>query len=201
MKKILALSLVALMPTLAIAKKAPAAPAKTVLNISTADTKLKWEGKKVTGAHQGEIKVKSGTLEVAKEQLVGGEVVIDMTTISNNDLSDGSMKEKLLGHLKSDDFFSVEKNPTATLTIKKVTKKKDDQFTVSGDLVIKGISKPVTFPATIHASNDMVHATGTITVDRTAYGIKYNSLKFFSSIADKAINDNFTVDVEVVAKK
>jgi polyisoprenoid-binding protein YceI len=87
------------------------------------------------------------------------------------------------------------------LKITKVEKEQDSHFKVTGALTIKGITKPVTFPATIHVANDMVHAEATMTVDRTAYNIRYRSLKFFSAIGDKAIADEFTVTVNIIAKK
>ena len=120
------------------------------------------------------------------------------------DLADEAMNKKLVGHLHSDDFFSIEKNPTSTLKITKVAPGKDGKMEITGDLTIKGITpkdKKVTFPAEVHVTKEGVHAAGTMTVDRTAYNIKYNSLKFFSSIGDKAIADTFTVTFDLIAKK
>ncbi len=198
MKKLAFLALAFALPLTSFAAK----NAGQALSIDTEKTKVTWEGKKkIGGAHQGTLKVKSGSLELAKGEIVKGEVQIDMTTLDNTDLGDGAMKTKLVGHLKNDDFFSVEKHPTATLAIKSVKKDKDGKFTVAGDLTIKGVKKPITFPAEIHTMDDGVHATANITIDRTAYGIKYNSLKFFSAIGDKAIEDTFTVSVDLTAKK
>lgn len=198
MKKLALLTLALTLPLTTFAAKKAGQP----LSIDAEKTKITWEGKKkIGGAHQGTLKVKSGTLEVAKGEVVKGEVLFDMTTLDNTDLGDGAMKTKLVGHLKNDDFFSVEKHPTALLAIKNVKKDKDGKYTVNGDLTIKGVKKPISFPAEIHSMDDGVHATANITVDRTAYGIKYNSLKFFSAIGDKAIEDTFTVSVDLTAKK
>lgn len=194
MKKIMVLGLMLLAPV-AFAKKEN-------LKVSVEDTKISWEGKKRIGSgHHGSLKAKSGTLQVENGSLVGGEVVIDMKSLKNEDLTDEGMNKKLVGHLHSDDFFSTDKHGTATLKINKVQHEKEDNYKISGDLTIKGIKKPIAFPAKIHGGSDMVHSTGTMTVDRTAYQIKYNSLKFFSAIGDKAIEDNFTVTFEILAKK
>jgi polyisoprenoid-binding protein YceI len=197
MKTIIALSLLLVAPV-AFAKKEN-------FKVSVDDTKISWEGQKsvkALGGHHGSLKAKSGTLQVDGEKLVGGEVVIDMKSLKDEDLTDESMNKKLVTHLNSDDFFSTEKHPTATLKIAKVEHEKEDSYLISGDLTIKGIKKPIKpFSAKIHAGKDMVHSMGTMAVDRTLYNIKYNSLKFFSSIGDKAIADTFTVTFEILAKK
>ena len=75
-----------------------------------------WKGYKVTGSHVGIITIKSGHLNFDKDILTGGSFEIDMSTITVTDL-EGEYKGKLEGHLKSDDFFGVEKFPTATLQL------------------------------------------------------------------------------------
>ena len=85
--------------------------------IKTENSKVVWKGYKVTGSHQGVIAIKSGQLTFNEGRLTGGDFTIDMSTISNTDL-EGEYKGKLEGHLKSDDFFGVEKFPTETLLVK-----------------------------------------------------------------------------------
>src|SRR6478736_2880409 len=88
----------------------------------TVDTKastFKWHAKKVTGEHMGTVNFSSGTIQLEKGVLVGGTIEMDMTSIVTTDLQ-GEYKGKLEGHLKSEDFFSVEKFNKATLVIKKV---------------------------------------------------------------------------------
>lgn len=198
MKNLIALGLMLVAPV-AFAKKEN-------LKVSVDDTKISWEGQKsvkALGGHHGSLKAKSGSLQVDGEKLVGGEIVIDMKSLKNEDLTDEGMNKKLVGHLNSDDFFSIEKHPTATLKITKVEHVKEDNYKIFGDLTIKGIKKPLEQPieAKVHSGKDMVHSTGTMNVNRTLYGIKYNSLKFFSAIGDKAIADNFTVTFDILAKK
>lgn len=179
---------------------APLAHAET-WNVDGATSKVNWEGSKIGGKHFGGLKVKSGKLLGGKSGLTGGEVEIDMKSLTVEDEMGADMKAKLDGHLRSDDFFSVEKNPTASLKITKVGPVKNGQQDVTGDLTIKSITKPVTFPATITQSGKNLNAKANIEVDRTAYDIKYRSLKFFSDLGDKVIHDKFLVKVDLNAKK
>jgi polyisoprenoid-binding protein YceI len=164
-------------------------------------SELTWHAKKVTGAHFGSVKVKDGLLTGDGKTLNGGKFEIDMTSITVEDLKDAEYNGKLLGHLKSDDFFSVDKFSTAVLEIQSSKLLSGDQYEVTGVLTIKGISNPITFPATIKMSDKSVVAVAQVTVDRTKYDIKYGSASFFEGIGDKAIEDTFRMDVKVSAQK
>lgn len=165
--------------------------------VDAAKSSITWLGKKVTGAHNGTITLKSGSLNVNGKSVTGGTFVIDMTSIKD---ADGS--EKLEGHLKADDFFGSAKFATSTFVITKVTGT-GTKIKVSGNLTIKGITKPLSFPATVAVSTDgtVSALAGKIIVDRTKYDIRYGSKSFFDSIGDKAIDDNFEIAVKLVAKK
>jgi polyisoprenoid-binding protein YceI len=186
---------------LCLALLAPIAAHAEVLKVDTGSSKAEWEGRKLVGAHHGELKFKSGEFKVEKGQLTGGAVEIDMTSLNDIDLTDQEMNTKLINHLKSDDFFSIAKHPISSLKVTKVAKGKDGKFSVTGDLTIKGITHPVTFPADIEVGKDGLKATGEMTVDRTAYDIKFRSKKFFADIGDKVIYDEFKVKVNLVAHK
>ncbi len=161
---------------------------------------LEWHGKKVTGSHHGNILVKEGNLVVTDNMLSSGTINFDMTTIVCNDL-EGEYKGKLEGHLRSEDFFNVEKHQTATLEIASVTKVEgDNAYTINGDLTIKGIKHPISFPATILMENNKLVAVGEVDVDRTKYDIKYGSGQFFEGLGDKMIDDNFTIKFKLGAK-
>jgi polyisoprenoid-binding protein YceI len=164
-------------------------------------SKVKWLGKKVTGQHEGLVNVKGGTLDFDGKELKSGTIEVDMTTITNTDLTDPDYNKKIVDHLKSEDFFSTEKNKTATLTIKSVLPGKGGLLNVAGDLTIKGITKPVIFDAKVTEVKGKKLATADIIFDRTDYDIKYKSLKFFSDLADKAIEDKVTLSVSLTAKK
>ncbi|NDK54550.1 YceI family protein [Pontibacter fetidus] len=185
---------------------APAKAKGRVYNAVIEKSDLTWNGKKVTGEHFGTIDLKSGNLVVNKDKVTGGKFVIDMNSIKVTDIKDAEYNGKLVGHLKSDDFFSVEKFPTATFEIKalapiaKAAAGKPN-YKVNGLLTIKGITKPVQFPATITVKNGVATAKADVTVNRAQYDVKYGSESFFGSLGDKAIMDDFTVSFNVTAKQ
>ena len=117
-----------------------------------------------------------------------------MTTIKD---ADGSAR--LEGHLKADDFFATDKFPKSTFVITKIDSKGTDQYAVKGNLTIKGITNEVEFPATIKMAKDQLTASAKIVVDRTKFDIKFRSGNFFENLGDKAIEDNFELNVELVA--
>jgi polyisoprenoid-binding protein YceI len=158
---------------------------------------LEWEAKKVTGQHVGTIAFGEGTLQVDKKKITGGKVAVDMNSLVNTD-GNGPNKN-LIGHLKSDDFFSVAKFPQATLEVKNVTAKSGNLYHFTADLTIKGITAPVEFDAEVNLTSDQLTATGTMVVNRTKYDIKYRSASFFSDLGDKMIYDDFTLKFKLVA--
>ena len=167
---------------------------------------LKWHAKKVTGEHMGTVALKSGQMLVDGNKVTGGTFVIDMNTIACTDIKDAGYNQKLVGHLKSDDFFSVEKHGTATFKItgvKPIAKAAAGQpnYTVTGDLTIKGITNQVSFPATISVKNGVASAKGDVTINRAKYDVRYGSNSFFDNLGDKAIYDDFVVTLDVTAKQ
>ena len=181
--------------------------ATTTYKVDPAQSNVAWDGKKVTGAHNGTIKVANGTIQVDKNKVIGGTIEMDMNSIVDLDLKDQEYNQKLIGHLKSDDFFSVEKHPRATFKITDVTPIKGAKvgapnYMVGGNLTIKGITNPISFPAEITANDNSVAAKSeAVTLDRTKWDIRYGSKSFFANIGDKAIMDDFTVQFNVVANK
>jgi polyisoprenoid-binding protein YceI len=173
------------------------APFNVVAETST----LNWVGKKPTGAHNGTVAVKEGILAVANGNLIGGNVTFDMTSITVLDIpADDESHGKLLGHLKSDDFFAVETHPTATFAITAVDG--TENVTVKGNLTIKGITKAIEFPATLKiAENSVMLSAETFKIDRTEFDIKYKSAKFFDNLKDKFINDDFEISFVINASK
>jgi len=168
-----------------------------------ADTKnssIEWLAKKVTGQHNGDVKLSSGTITLGKNAITAGQFEVDMTTITVKDLT-GEWNEKLLVHLKSDDFFATDKFAKATLVITEGKKASDGVYNVKGNLTIKGITKPITFPATVVVAGNNLTATSLVTIDRTLYDIKYGSKSFFESLGDKAIDNDFALTIKLVANK
>lgn len=172
------------------------------IELDPASSSVDWIGKKITGQHHGTLNVKSGKVDVKGSELVGGTFEIDMTSLKVLDITDPENNGKLLGHLKSDDFFSIEKFPTATFVIKSVKPQigKDTTHVISGDLTIKGKTNPIEFPARLKATGAKFEGSASIAVDRTRWDIKYRSGKFFADLGDKVINDNFNLDLKFVTK-
>jgi len=160
--------------------------------VKTETSTITWKAYKVTGSHYGTVDLKSGSLVFDGDKLTGGEFEADMTTLVATDL-EGESKGKLEGHLKSDDFFGTEKHTAAKLVFTKVEPTGKNSYEVTGDLTIKGVSKPVTFDVSVYGSK----ATATVKVDRTAYDIKYGSGSFFDNLGDKAIYDEFDLVVDL----
>jgi polyisoprenoid-binding protein YceI len=164
--------------------------------IVNAQSNIDWIGRKVTGAHNGTIGIKDGTLIFADGKLSGGNFVIDTTSIRILDIADPATNAQFAGHLASDDFFSIDKYPEATLQITSVSGNH-----VQGELTIKGITHPVSFDVTINSNNgDTVTATGKLIIDRTKYGIKFRSGNFFKDLGDTLIYNDFDLDVTITAK-
>ena len=168
------------------------------LKIDTKISKVEWIGKKVSGQHTGTILIKQGKLDVHDNELEGGEVVIDMSTIVNTDM-EGEWKQKLESHLQSPDFFDVANHAEASLKITGVEKLEGINYKIKGDLTIKGITHPVEFDAEVAIQGGKLGATAEISIDRTLYGIKYGSGKFFEGLGDKMIDDEFTIKFKIAA--
>lgn len=176
-------------------------PKSTDFKVDTKETKVTWRGSKVVGEHTGNISLKEGKVITTGNAFSGGTFVMDMTSITNTDLTDATYRDKLVGHLKSDDFFSSDKHKTSMLVVKSVTKTSGNEYKVKGDLTIKGITQPVEFPATVVVADNKVTGKAKIVIDRTKYDIKYGSGSFFDNLGDKAINNEFELNIDLVAKK
>lgn len=205
MKKILLFALIAT-TSLSFAegfKKIRPKAQKVTDKIAVVDAKkstVNWTGTKVTGSHTGEVKVKSGKLIFKSGDLVGGEVVMDMTSITNSDVESMEWRKKLVDHLKSDDFFSTAKHPTAKLIVKSSKLGKGGKYNVLADLTIKGVTKKVLLDVTFNKKGPVYSGSTTFKFNRVNYGIKYKSGQFFKNLGDKLIHDDVTVKVNFTAK-
>ncbi len=162
-----------------------------------ARSKIKWTGSQFKKQHSGTLDIVDGVIEVIDNKIVGGKVIIDMNSLINTDLKAGEGKEKLEGHLKSEDFFDVANHPTATFEITNIK-----NTLVTGDLTIKGITKSITFPAIfdVHWEHLRV-ATNYFNIDRTDWNIKYGSTKFFDNLKDKAISDQLSIQLALFCQQ
>ena len=154
-------------------------------------SKIKWTGKEITtSSHYGTLKFIDGEIKF-QPGAVTGKVVVDMESLSVDDLTGGS-KAKLEGHLRSDDFFSVSSHKSSTIEVTS-SKKNGDDFDVDGVLTIKGISHPISFVLSV---DDKV-ATSKLTFDRSKYDVRFRSGTFFENLGDKLILDDIELEVEL----
>jgi len=154
---------------------------------------LKWTGFHLGKSyeHNGNIKLKSGNLVVESGKITGGDFVIDMTSITNNDLT-GAKNTKLVDHLKSDDFFNTEKYPEARLVISKIEGAK-----ATGEVTIRGITAPISFEfSTEETSDNKIVATATLSIDRTKHEVSYGW-----TVENAMLSNEFRIDVKLVATK
>ena len=194
MKKIFVILLASIFTStlLTAQKKYEADPSNTVIN---------WKGdKKIGSFHVGTIDLKSGWLAVEGSAITGGEFVVDMNSIKDTEIKDDNMRAKLEGHLKSDDFFGVEKYPLSKLVITGSTKFEGGKAVVKGNLTVKAATHPVEFTVTESKSGAVTTYTADITFDRSLYDVRFGSGKFFSNLGDNAINDEIKLNVKLAVK-
>ncbi|MFM1931119.1 MAG: hypothetical protein RL226_422 [Bacteroidota bacterium] len=173
------------------------------LQVNTSSTTINWVGEKVTGSHQGTLKLKSGTVSVVDGVIDAANVVIDMTTIVCTDEGmDAETKGKLVGHLQSPDFFNVGEHKTAQFVLSSFKPMKGENganYMVTGKLTIKGISQEISFPAKVTISAGKVVAEAAFEIDRTKWDIRYGSGSFFDGLGDKVIYDDMKISFKLVA--
>jgi polyisoprenoid-binding protein YceI len=170
--------------------------------LDTLNSKVEWKGYKVfkseSTSHFGTIKFESGDVTIKEGKLESGKFVADMNSLTSEDLkNDADQLGKLNGHLKSGDFFEVEKFPTASFEITKVTPTTEGDYNtlLDGNLTIKGISKPVQFKANVSVKNGEVSvATEPKDIKREEFGVKFQA-----PAENGVIKDEVTLQINVKA--
>lgn len=174
-------------------------PAEEKYSLDLEKSSMEWLCKKVGGQHNGKVKIKEGTLIFDGNTLKGGSFVMDMTTISVLDSPDN---KRLIDDILSNNFFDITKFPTSTFTITKVTSSGTDQVDITGNLTVKGITKPVTFSSSLKKQGSVAVAVANgVKVDRTKFDITFRSKTFFSEIGNRAVDDEFELSITLLAKK
>jgi polyisoprenoid-binding protein YceI len=177
--------------------------------VDTGASIVHWEGAKPTGTHNGTVKIQEGKLIVENGNITGGEFVIDLNTIANHDLDDAEMNQKLVGHLKSEDFFHVEKHPVAVFTITEVKNAPEQRegeiattHSITGNLKMKEQVKSITFPANVIITENAINAeTIQFVINRTNWNVNYGSKSIFDDLKDNFIHDDMGLKIKLVATK
>jgi len=168
----------------------------TTLAIDTSASQVIWHANKVSKKHFGEVSLTSGNIIVSSDgKITGGNFTIDMNTIDVQD-SEGDSRDKLTGHLKNEDFFDVEKYPTATFEITSVTEGATaSDLVIAGNLNMHGVTKNITFNAKVTESTPAsVVADADFNVAREDWGVNYQGK------ADDLISKEFNLKIKIVAK-
>lgn len=161
--------------------------AGSIYTIDTASSRIDWIGSKVTGSHDGGFKHFQGQFTVVDGKIAdtGNEITIDTTSLWSD-------TDRLTGHLRSADFFDVEKYPTATFVSTSVNQA-GTNATVQGDLTMHGVTKNISFPAQIQVSEDTVHVKAEFSINRFDFHMKYKGK------ADDLIRPNVVIKLDVKA--
>ena len=161
-----------------------------------------WEGGKLSGStHDGNLLLNSGSVIISDSKTISGEFIVDMTTMDCLDINNENSKNRLLDHLRSDDFFDVNNHREASLSINSSKNIGENNFLFSGDLTIKGITNPVEMKGKISNHIDSYAADIEMSFDRSKYNVKYKSISFFSDLGDNYILDNIDLSVSILTKK
>jgi len=161
-----------------------------------------WRGHRIAldgNRHRGSVKLESGNFLLKDGTLVGGKFAIDLNSLAVSDQEPGKGKERLEGHLKGADFFEVERYPTAQFEIADliaIDSISGANHLVKGNLTIKGITKPIEFPARIMIQGKVVSAVSLpFEINRTEWGVNYGS-GLLGTIQDKIISDMIKLTVQ-----
>lgn len=172
--------------------------------IDLAYSSLKWKGNSITDEHHGYITLQEGYL-IKNVRFIGGKLIADMSSIRAvmHEKERDSEKDlvKLSGHLKGEKFFDAENHPNAAFTISKIHERSDadslgNNHEITGNLMIKGIEKSISFPAKIKETPEAIKAFAEFQIDRTQWGVNYRSE---TSWANKMISPYISLTIELKA--
>lgn len=160
-----------------------------------------WKGTKaIGGGHQGTVKFSNGDLQFEDGVFKGGKFAIDMTTIACSDIKDEESNADLVGHLMSEDFFAVKEFPTAEVTIFETKVIEGNHYKCAAEIIIRGVAQKMSFEVDLHSKDSKYAVVGRLNIDRTKFGVVYNSSNFFKALGDKVINDDIMIKFELVQK-
>tara|TARA_R110002049_G_scaffold143316_1_gene305321 strand:- start:4531 stop:5118 length:588 start_codon:yes stop_codon:yes gene_type:complete len=175
------------------------ARAQEEIKMDTSESLIKWTGSNLFkfNKHHGTVNFKSGVILKDKDSLSGGRFEIDMNSMIN---TDGKYNEMLVWHLKNEDFFNVEKYPSAKLEITGIKYSDSINLDIEGNLTIKNITEPIVYKAILKHDKDKLVMTAKFIIDRTRWKVNYESKSLLSSLKDDTISDAIEFEVTVVSK-
>ncbi|MEC3906398.1 YceI family protein [Tamlana sp. 2201CG12-4] len=165
--------------------------------IDTTSSVIKWTGSNLFkyNKHFGTVTFLNGEIIKSNNIIIGGHFEINMNSIIN---TDGKYNEMLVWHLKNEDFFNVEKYPVSRLEFIEVTATSTNTIAVKADLTIRDITNPIEFTLNLEEVEGKQIFTSKFSIDRTRWGIEYNSKGILSTLKNEVISD--LIDFEVVVE-
>lgn len=169
--------------------------------LSLAESVITWKvGYSIgTKGHEGTLKLTSGTMLIKDGLIQGGNFTIDMNSVRATDMTGEGAKD-LEDHLKGDDFLSTKNFPKGYFTVLNSVSN-SGKLNVSGYLILKGISNTINFPITVTETNVAITIKSEFSVDRTLWGINYQSGSIFGTLKDEAISDTMNITLNFTFKK
>lgn len=168
----------------------------TAYTVDTSASTILWLGNKVSGKHDGKIRIQEGQLFLQENKLTAGSFTIDMTSLENHDITDAEYRGKLEGHLKADDFFAVDKYPTSKFEITSVSDAGNGKITISGNLTIRDTTNNISFESVVtESSAERFAANADFNIDRKKWKIVYTGMQ------DDLISDQINFKINLVAQK
>lgn len=159
--------------------------------INAQNSKIEFVGSKVTGSHNGSFGSFTGQVDYAgAPEKSRVNITIDANSIATDD-------PKLTEHLKTADFFDVAKFPESTFVSTEIKPggERGATHTITGNLTMHGVTKSVTFPATIAVTPEAATVDSTFSINRKDFGISY------AGAADNAIRDDVVLTLKIRATK
>jgi polyisoprenoid-binding protein YceI len=177
------------------------AQAQAKLNLVPEESKLVWKGFysiNLVEGHHGVIQGITGTLVTGTDgKIQKGDFTFDMKTIKVHDMDDDVSRHDLAQHLKSDDFFSVDRYPQGSFSIVAINYSQNNAAaTIDGILNLKGVANKISFPVTIESDGTSIRTRGSITIDRTKWNVNHQSSSIFSDLKDGAISDQVIIELD-----
>lgn len=168
-------------------------------NIDTEKSVIKWTGSKLFqfNEHYGTVKFSKGTVLWSGDMVMGGYFETDMKSIVN---TDGKYNEMLVSHLKNEDFFDVENHPIAQLKIVQAYYVDYKQISVEALLTIKEITHPINFRMSVEERDQIYVFKSKFVIDRTRWGISYESKGILGSVKESIISDAIGFEVVLITK-
>lgn len=181
-----------------------AEPLNEVFEASIEKSSVRWGGRNLLNQHNGVVGLEKATLKLENDQLVGGAAVIDMTRIECEDIEDPSMAQMLIGHLRTDDFFLVEKYPAADFELLSAEAIPESHpgvpnYNIEGSFTLRGHTQQIRFPATLGKNDAVVALQASFDIDRVLWNSKYGSAKIYEALGKHVVNDLISISFQFIA--